>query len=239
MNKLFLSTTFLFLSLFSFAQNEKIIKDTNAQVRNAKGFHAISISSGIDLYLSQGEESVAVSASDSKDRDRIKVDVEDGVLRIYMEDNNGIHWNLGNKKWRAYVSYKTLDKLHASGGSDVFSTSTLKLDNLEIHLSGGSDLKAMVSIQNLSIHQSGGSDVNISGNVANLKITASGGSDFHGYDLVSDNCEINASGGSDMRITVNKELKANASGGSDVYYKGTGVVKEMRSSGSSSISKKG
>jgi len=50
-------------------------------------------------------------------------------------------------------------------------------------------------------------------------------------------CKVDASGGSDTYITVNKELTAQASGGSDVFYKGNAVVKEMRSSGSSSIKK--
>jgi hypothetical protein len=48
---------------------------------------------------------------------------------------------------------------------------------------------------------------------------------------------LNASGGSDVYITVNKELNADASGGSDVYYKGNGTVREMKSSGSSSVKK--
>jgi hypothetical protein len=50
-------------------------------------------------------------------------------------------------------------------------------------------------------------------------------------------CDVRASGASDIRITVNKELTANVSGATDVKYKGDGVVKDIRSSGSSSISK--
>ena len=96
-----------------------------------------------------------------------------------------------------------------------------------------------MNIRDLSLHQSGGSDVYISGTVASLKVEASGGSDLKGYDLATDFCNVSASGGSDARITVNKELSANASGGSDIYYKGTGVVKEVSSSGSSSVTKKG
>ena len=238
MNKIILSAVFLFAGAFAYAQNSKVINDQNAQARNAKGFHAIRVSHGIDLYLSQGDEAVAVSASDVDTRNRIITEVENGVLKIYME-NKGMHWDWGNKKMKAYVSFKMLDDLEASGGSDVFTESTIKQDKLSIHLSGGSDLKAKVEINDLSLHQSGGSDVSISGTVSNLKIDASGGSDFNGYDLASDICDIEASGGSDMHVTVNKELKANASGGSDIYYKGSGVIKEMRSSGSSSISKKG
>jgi putative autotransporter adhesin-like protein len=238
MNKISFFAAFLFASAFACAQNPKVINDRNAETRNANGFHAINISHGIDLYLSQGDEAVAVSASDIDTRNRIKVEVENGVLHIYLE-NKGMHWDWGNKKMKAYVSFKMLDDLEASGGSDVFTEGTIKQNKLSIHLSGGSDLKAKVEINDLSLHQSGGSDVSISGTVSNLKIDASGGSDFNGYDLASDVCDIEASGGSDTHITVNKELSVSASGGSDVYYKGSGVIKNMHSSGSSSISKKG
>ena len=44
---------------------------------------------------------------------------------------------------------------------------------------------------------------------------------------------------SDAEITVNKELTVDASGGSDVYYKGSGVIRNVRSSGSSSVKKRG
>jgi hypothetical protein len=238
MNKIIFSAAFLFISVFSFAQNSKVINDKNAEVRNAKGFHAIKVSHGIDLYLTQGDEAVAVSASDIKTRNRIITEVENGVLKIYIE-NKGMHWDGDLRKMKAYVSIKTLDGLDASGGSDVFTESTIKGDKLSIGLSGGSDLKAKLEFHDLSLDQSGGSDVDISGSVVNLKIDASGGSDFKGYDFVTDNCDIEASGGSDAQLTVNKELKANASGGSDIYYKGSGVIKEMKSSGSSSISKRG
>ena len=70
-----------------------------------------------------------------------------------------------------------------------------------------------------------------------LHIDASGGSDFKGYDFAADICNIEASGGSDVHITVNKELSANASGGSDVYYKGTGLIRDIKTSGGGSIKK--
>jgi putative autotransporter adhesin-like protein len=239
MNKIILSVVCMAVSLFSFAQN-KMINDPNAQSRTATGFHAVKISHGIDLYLSQGnEEAVAVSASNTNYRDKIKTEVENGVLKIYLENEHGFSWNSGNHKLKAYVSFKMLDELTASGGSDVFFESEIAVEKLNINLSGGSDLKkGLVKINDLSLNQSGGSDVNLSGTVINLKVVASGGSDLKGFDLVTDICDVQASGGSDTHITVNKELNINASGGSDVHYRGNGVVKELRSSGSSSVSKR-
>ena len=102
-----------------------------------------------------------------------------------------------------------------------------------MEVSGGSDFDGKVETGELNIQASGGSDVRISGKTDRLIIDASGGSDFKGYDLASDICNVEASGGSDIQVTVNKELSANASGGSDVYYKGTGLIRDLKTSGSS------
>ncbi|HEY4062673.1 MAG TPA: head GIN domain-containing protein [Puia sp.] len=224
----------------SSAQGGKVINDRNAQRRTVSAFHAIRISSGIDLYLSQAaEEAVAVSASNTTDRDRIRTEVEGGVLKIYIE-NNGFRWGIGHgMKLKAYVSCKVLDELRASGGSDVFIEDGVRTDKLDLELSGGSDLRGKVSAQELTINQSGGSDSYLSGSTGRLFVHASGGSDFHGNDLATDNCRVEASGGSDVHIVVNKELSVNASGGSDVYYSGSGVLRESHSSGSGSIHRKG
>lgn len=236
MRNILLLTAFLSICHYSFSQDTRVINDKNAQIRNVQGFHGVHIASGIDLYLTQGnEEAVAVSASDPEVRARIVTEVKDGVLEIYIEDHTW-HWHWGNQHLKAYVSYKTIDMLQASGGADVFIESPLKSDRLNLLLSGGSDLHGKMAIGELTIRQSGGSDSYITGSVNNLNVHTSGGSDFHGYDLVAENCHVEASGGSDAYITVNKELTANASGGSDVHYKGNGVMRESHASGSGSIS---
>lgn len=239
MKKLF--SLLLFVALASAATAQKIVNDANAEKRNVSGYHAIEVSGGIDLYLSQGNESVAVSASETKHRDRIKTEVVNGVLKIYYEKNekSNVHIDvdLGNRKLKAYVSFKDLDALNGSGGSDIEVDGSIKVNTLALDVSGGSDFEGKVDVTELKVDASGGSDVKISGSAKNLDVDASGGSDFKGYELVADICNLDASGGSDIYITVNKELNADASGGSDVFYKGSGTIKEMRSSGSSSIKK--
>jgi len=226
--------------LFVTTQAQKtIITDPNAQPRNVSGFHAIEVSSAIDLYLSQSDnEAVAVSARDTKYRDRIRTEVKDGVLKIWY-DNEGWRWDSGNRKLKAYVSFKTLDKLFASGASDVYVDGAITGTKLEIRLSGASDFKGAVKLSELRIDQSGASDVSINGSVAIVSIDASGASDVKGYDLVTDSCSVKASGASDIRISVNKELNAHVSGASSVHYKGDAVIHELHSSGASNVSRKG
>jgi Putative auto-transporter adhesin, head GIN domain len=217
---------------------QKVIKDQNAEIRKVSGYHAVSVAAGIDLYLSQGEESVAVSASEIKFRDRILTEVKDGVLKIWY-DHTGITVSFGNHKMKAYVSFKDIDKLSGSGGSDIYVDGIIKANTLKLNISGGSDFKGKVEAGDMTVDASGGSDVHISGSVKNLRVESSGGSDFKGYDLTVDFCKLEASGGSDVYITVNKELSAEASGGSDVYYKGNGVIRDLKTKSSSGIHKTG
>lgn len=236
MKKIVFAVFVFMISASVYAQ--KTIHDANAEARNISGFHAIEVSGGINLYLTNGDEAVAVSAKDKDIRDRIVTEVKDGVLKIYFDWKSGLKLNLRGSSLKAYVSFKTLDKLYASGGSDVLLEGTVQSGKLDLHLSGGSDFKGRLEVGSLMISQSGGSDCNVNGKVTDIKIEASGGSDFSGYDLVTDNCVIQASGGSDVEVTANKEFYAEASGASDVRWKGAAEVKGAKASGAGSVSHK-
>lgn len=213
------------------------VNDPNAVVRPAKDFHGISVSSAFDVYLTQGgEEAVAVSATEEKYRERITVEVKAGILHIGY-NSKGLSWSSGNKKLKAYISFKNIDRLDVSGACDVMITGVLKAENLDIRQSGASDLKGKLDVNKLTVDLSGASDMTVNGTASQLSIEASGASGFKGYELVTDICNASASGASDIKVTVNKELSANASGASDVRYRGNGVIRDLKSSGSSSVSK--
>ena len=238
MKKSLLAFFVLFICVVCKSQQPKTINDQNAESRTVSGFHAIRAEDGIDLFLTQGnEEAVAVSASRLEYRDKIVTKVENGVLRIYYNDNWRFGWR--DRKLRAYVSFKTLDGLEGSGGSDIIVNGVIKTSTLTLEISGGSDFSGTVEIADLRIGQSGGSDVDIKGTASKLSVSASGGSDFNGYGLSVEYASISASGGSDAQLTVSKELTADASGGSDIDYKGAAVLKNKSSSGGSSVSKRG
>lgn len=215
-----------------------IINDANAEVRTLNSsFNKIVISGGIDLYLSQyDQESVAVSASTEQYRQNIKTIVENNTLRIYYDGSK--QWNSANKKLKAYVSFKALEKLNASGASDVQVEGMIAVPSLILDMSGASDFKGAVKVNTLAIQLSGASDLKINGTASSVSIQTSGASDVKGYDLVTDVCTAKASGASDINITVNKELNAHASGASEIYYKGEAVIKDMHTSGASSIARR-
>jgi hypothetical protein len=232
MKKVLLAAVILCSAFITRAQ----INDANAEVRTVTSFHAIDVSSSFDVYLNQSEtEALAVSANETKFRDRIKSEVRDGVLHIWY-DNAG-KWNTGNKKLKAYISFKQLDKIISSGACDLLITGTLKSESLTIKQSGASDLKGKLEVDRLMVDLNGASDMTVSGTVTKLDVDASGASDFKGFDLVTELCNVKATGASDIKITVNKEISAEATGASDIRYKGNGVIRDLKSSGASSVSK--
>ena len=237
MKKLILSFV-TFLSLGVFAQDTKVINDANATVRNLSGsFAAISVSSGIDLYLSQAnEESVAVSASDQKHLDRLKTEVVNGVLKIYY-DNKGVSWKSDNRKLKAYVSFKTLEKLNASAGSEVNVKGSINADKLDLDVSSGSEFNGSINAKELTADVSSGASINMSGKADKLKVEVSSGADFKGYDFVVDYCDASASSGAAVHITINKELNAKASSGADIRYKGTALIRDIHVSGGGAVKK--
>ncbi len=231
----------MFLPVISLLAQKSIYNDPNAKVRKLSGsFQAIKVSNAIDVYLSQGEEeAIAVSAINEEQRNRIKLAVEEGVLKIWFDNKDNWWKNNGNRKLKVYVSFKNLTKLTASGACDVKTNGGIKLNELELNFSGASDFDGEITANELKVDISGASDVKIKkGKVTNLKVRASGASEFTGYDLIADNCTADASGASDIKITVNIELNARASGASGIYYKGDGKIRDLKSNGASTVSRR-
>ena len=235
---LFLLITFCFAKVF--AQNVIVINDKNAEVRLVKNFHGIKVSTGIILYLSHGEEAAAVSASEIKYRSKIKTDVENGILKIWYDGDFASKFMFSNhKELKAYVSYKDIDMLTASAGSDIKVDGIITANHLSVKISSGSDFKGNVDVKELSVDESSGSNIKIGGKTEKAFIEVSSGSDFNGFDLISEICTARASSGSDINIAVNREISAHASSGSSISYKGNPSIVNATKSSGGGVGKKG
>ena len=252
---------FAILLLAGFALNAQektaIVYDENAQVRKVPSFTAISVSSAIDLYLTQSNKNeVAVSATNDEIRDHIITEVVGGTLIIRLGDKGTwFSWRKwGNYKTKAYVSIKDIDALTASGASTVHLINTIESPKMRIKLSGASDFKGnikagvlmyqltgasdykgQVTANSIDIDGSGASSIELTGNVDDLAIEVSGASSAKLYNLTTKGAILRASGASNIGVTVTEILRANSTGASDINYKGNPNVKESNTSGASKI----
>lgn len=237
MKKLLFSLITL-VSLSAFAQ-EKVLVDANAQKRTISGsFTAITVSDGVDLFLTQGnEESVAVSASEEKYMERFKTEVVDGTLKIYF-DNSNLNWATNSKrKLTAYVSFKTLEKLNASGGADVNITETLSSDKLTVKFTSGASLNGKVAVKDLNAELNSGASIKVTGTAANFTVDVSSGAIFKSYDLATEYCNAKASSGGGIQVTISKELNAKANSGGGIKYKGDAVIRDLNVNSGGSVKK--
>jgi hypothetical protein len=238
MKKAILGFTALFAALLTMAQDGRY-NDPNAETRQVASFTGIKVSTGIEMVLSQGnEQAVAVSAGDVEDRDRIKTEVKDGVLKIYYDGKAYNKKRKSTSKLKAYVSVVSLRSLHATAGAVIKVDGTLKADDLEIDLSAGAHLQGSLSVGQMTVSQNSGALARLSGNARQLRLSVSSGANFRGYEFAAEKCNIGANSGGNVEITVNEELEAKANSGSNVRYKGgCRLVGAQTSSGGSIKSK--
>ena len=232
------SVTVAFLLLIltgAFAQTtKKMVFDGAAEDRNLSGFTAINLSNAFDVYISQGtEDAVAVAANDASVTKNIKTHISGGVLYISFEQKGWGSWK--NNKLKAYITVKDLQKLTVSGACNVSFVDAITSNYLQISMSGASDIKGVVKVNSLKVGASGASDISLSGTTTDADFNVSGACSIKSLGLVTDNCTVVASGASNVKLTINKYLKANISGASDIRYKGTVSRFETRTSGASDI----
>ena len=112
--KAFITAALVFISAAAFAQSK--------QQRTVGDFTAVSGATGIQVELTQGNEnSVWVSASDEKYLPNIKTVVENGMLKIYYEHADKAAIKDKNWKMQVFVTYKSINKIAGSSGSNMIA----------------------------------------------------------------------------------------------------------------------
>lgn len=233
-----LLTTILAATLMFTASAQKVINDPNVEVRSVGSFTALDVSNAFEVIITQGnEETVAVSSNIEGDNKNIITETKNGRLKISYQQQ-GKRW-YKNHRLKAYVSVKNIEGIKGSGATKFIIEGTLAATKLNIDLSGATDMKGKVTVnQELQLNLSGASDVTLTGAAGSIAIDASGASDVKAFDLTAGNCTIKASGACNIRISAEKEISAQLSGASNVQYQGSAMIRDIKTSGASNISRK-
>lgn len=220
----------ILLTVMGLGLSAQTVNDPNAEKRNVGSFHGIDVGTGIELLLTQGNtEEVAVSAAKTEFRDRIITKVENGILKIHYETKTGaINKTKESKELKAYVSCKTLDRLHASTGAEVKISGVLQSALLDMEANTGATIHGQIVLGRLKLDQNTGSKVTLTGKTDEMEAEGSTGSKFIGEDLTTTKCKVEVSTGARFTIHADKELQAKASTGAVVKYKGAAGIKSVK-----------
>ncbi|MBN2814687.1 MAG: DUF2807 domain-containing protein [Bacteroidales bacterium] len=199
-NHLFYTLFFLvFSSLISCVSSQSFlpVKGSGMPVEKnytVSGFKGLDVSGGFDVVLVQGNTEGVVLTAQENLFGYIKVEVVQGVLRIYTEANI-----MPTKPMKAWVSFKSIEKLEVSGGGDVVAETPVNVPGLDMAISGGGDLTLTVNTAELNGKISGGGDARLDGSAENFVVVMSGGGDLSS-SLEAGNIACTLSGGGDLNI---------------------------------------
>ncbi len=230
-----LFTAFVISPIFA----QKTYNDANVEKRSISSFHGIEVSTGITLILTKGnEEELAVSASTAEFRDKIVTQVSNGILKIHYETRMGaINKKNESKNLRAYVSYKTLDRLNVNTGAEVEIQGVLATATLDLEANTGGLVKGEIDINKLKVSQNTGSRITLTGKALSMEIEGDTGSKFIGESLTAGICSITVSTGAGVTVTVENELNAKANTGGYIKYKGNAGIREIKTNTGGTITK--
>lgn len=195
-----------------------------------ESYDEIEVSRGLDVYLTQSDsESINVQADENL-QDIIKTEIDGNVLKIYADEN--ISYSEAQK---VMVNFRTISRISASSGSDIYSTNTINLESVRLETKSGSDMTLNINAQNIDCSSSSGSDLRLTGTATNLIANASSGSDIDAGDLEVETSRVKASSGAGISVNTSKELYASTSSGGDVKYHGNPEKVEKDSGVSATI----
>lgn len=196
------------------------------EVRRVDNFDAIKASRGINVYITQASEQKVLVRADENLLDAIETEVHDGVLIVR---STAIIQR--SESFKVFVSVPDLELIHASSGSNVYSETKIKSNNLDLSTSSGANITLDIEAGELSGSASSGANIRLSGSAEDIEANVSSGANIKAEELKTQNAKLEASSGGNIWISVQKHLDASASSGGNIHY--SGEPSELNSSSSS------
>jgi hypothetical protein len=178
-------------------------------------FTEIETSRGLDVYLTQGDSQSLKVQADENLHDIIITEVENGVLKIYSEENIK-----RSESKKVMVNVTDLTAVNATSGSDVYSTNTLKVDTIKLSTTSGADIEVELDAESTTLESTSGSDIRVKGTTNTLSASATSGSDIDAQHLISQSCTASVTSGADIVVNAEEKITANATSGGDIKYYG-------------------
>jgi uncharacterized protein YxeA len=218
------------------AQMRKTVRgegDVVKKERTATSFDGIRVSTGIDVYLKQGDKENITVQADENLHEYIITEVKNGVLNVYTDANIR-----EAKMKRVYVTMKEVKSLKTSSAGDIIGETPFKGTDIEVSASSAGNIRIEVYAKRIEVNISSSGDVTLSGEAEMLNADLSSAGDLEAYNLKVKEADISASSAGDARITVSDKITARASSAGDISYKGEPRYVDANSSSAGGIHKK-
>lgn len=212
--------------------NGKIV----TQERSVSGFNRIDVSGAATVRLRQDSIPSVRVETDENLLQFLEVQVDGNTLVIKTKKG----YNLNpSKEIIIHATAAQFKDIQASGACNIVTDNLISGNQeLKIEASGATTINIQVTIPKLTTNVSGSGEVTLKGMAKEFSGSISGAGAIKGFDLITDNTELDLSGAADAQITANQKLDIEVSGSGDVEFKGNANVNQ-RISGAGSVKKVG
>jgi Putative auto-transporter adhesin, head GIN domain len=199
--------------------------------RTVSGFDGVKVSTGIDVYLSQGDkESVTVEADENL-HEYILTEVKDGILHVYT-DNINIR---NAERERVYVTIKDVRSLKTTSAGNIVGETPIKCGDVELSASSSGDIKLELYAKKVNLDLSSAGDIKLNGEGESLDADLSSAGDLNAFDFKVKEADVSVSSAGSADIYTSEKLVARASSAGDINYKGNPKYVDAHSSSAGGI----
>lgn len=198
-----------------------------------KAFDRINVSGAVVLILQQDSSYAINLATDSALMEYVKIDVSGSQLNIKVKEKP----YCGKDSIVVHAGIGALKELKADGANKISGSGRIYAGDLELALSGTSELTMDLATRNLTTTSDGTSKIKLSGQAGSHSLSATGIVDLDAFDFVSGVYKIDITGGGKANINVLNELSVNTEGSSDISYKGSPAKVNEKKSGAATLKK--
>jgi uncharacterized protein YxeA len=236
MRFLFIAVAVLVMSCTVNCQSGKSVHGNHNVTRSERtvgSFTGIKVSSGVDVYLKQGDkESVTVEADENL-HEYIITEVKGGTLHVYTDANIR-----DAERERVYVIMKDISSIQTTSAGDIVGESSIKSDHLELSASSAGDITLEIYAKETEIDISSSGDITLTGETEKMKADLSSAGDLKAYKLNAKEADISVSSAGDADINVSEKLTARASSAGDINYMGDPKLIDIHTSSAGGIHKR-
>jgi len=207
--------------------NGNVVEET----RDISGFIAVEVSTGIDVYLTQGDEFEVMVEADENLQDVILTELKGDRLVVRTD-----HRNIRNaKSKKVHISLPELSELKISSAGDCVGQTPFQCEDLRLSISSAGDLTLEVEADRIDLDISSSGDARISGSAAEFDASLSSAGDLNAFDLVAGIVDVSVSSAGNASVHATEEISMSASSAGNIYYRGDARVVHSNSSSAGNI----
>ena len=203
------------------------------ETRDVPQFTGIKVSSGIEVFVTQGEPQRVEVQADENLQEWIRTEVNGTELNIFTDKIIRLA-----KTKKVTITCKSIENINISSAGEVTGLNKFKADNLEIGMSSAGQLKFEVDANEIRANLSSAAKAELKGTAKKLNADMSSAGELNAFELQANTGDISVSSAANAKVTITDEAGFHASSAGHIGYQGEPRIREINTSSGGSVNKR-